>query len=180
MDQSKVLYISGSPRKESNTDYLLRKSQKITGGEFLKLIDYEVKPCDSCWICRNGNKCKIEDDMTEIILPKLKKSKGFVIGSPVYFNNVSSQTKAFMDRTWAIRGELENKIGGAIVVGRKYGHENAITAINSFFLKHEMIIANRGVSGIAFKKGSVTSDKEAIEASVRLGERINQLKIKLD
>ena len=90
MDQNKILYISGSPRKESNTDYLLRKSQKVTGGEFLKLIDYEVKPCDSCWICKNGNKCKIEDDMTEIILPKLKKSKGLVIGSPVYFNNVTS------------------------------------------------------------------------------------------
>lgn len=47
MDQNKILYISGSPRKESNTDYLLRKSQKVTGGEFLKLIDYEVKPCDA-------------------------------------------------------------------------------------------------------------------------------------
>ena len=85
-----------------------------------------------------------------------------------------------MDRTWAIRGELKNKIGGAIVVGRKYGHENAITAINSFFLKHEIIIANRGVSGIAFEKGSIKSDKEAIKASEKLGKRIDQLKIKLD
>ena len=83
--------------------------------------------------------------MSKIIIPQLLESDGIVIGSPVYFNNVSAQAKAFIDRTWCIRGKLRNKIGGAIVVGRRYGAESAITAINAFFLKHEMIPANRGV-----------------------------------
>ena len=65
--------------------------------------------------------------------------------------------KAFMDRTWCIKGKLRNKIGGAIVVGRRYGIESAITAINAFFLKHEMTPANRGVCGIAFEEGELES-----------------------
>jgi len=63
-----------------------------------------------------------------------------VLGSPVYFNNVSSILKAFIDRTWCLRGKLRNKIGAAIVVGRGYGMDSAITAINAFFLKHEIIV----------------------------------------
>lgn len=170
-----LIYVSGSPRKESNTDYLLRCSMEITGGDFLKLREYDIQPCISCWECKDEGKCTIEDDMTEVILPRLKECDGLVIGSPVFFNNVSSQTKTFIDRTWAIRGKMRNKIGGTIVVGRKYGHESAITAINSFFLKHDMIPANRGVSGMAFEKGTIEEDREAIRAAEKLGNRINEL-----
>jgi len=83
--------------------------------------------------------------------------------------------KAFMDRTWCIRGRLRNKIGGAIVVGKRYGIESAITAINAFFLKHEMIPANRGVCGIAFEEGEIQNDQEAINAARELGHRIKEL-----
>lgn len=50
----------------------------------------------------------------------LLESDAIVLGSPVYFNNVSAQMKAFMDRTWCMRGRLKNKIGGALVVGKRY------------------------------------------------------------
>lgn len=62
-----------------------------------------------------------------------------------------------------------------LLVGRRYGIESAITAINAFFLKHEMIIANRGVCGIAFKEGEILEDEEAIESANKLGERIKEL-----
>ncbi|MFW6041334.1 MAG: flavodoxin family protein [Thermoplasmatota archaeon] len=171
----RVIYISGSPRNNGNTDYLLQKVKDVADGEFLKLTNFKIEPCDSCWVCRSQEGCVIDDDMTNIIIPKLMDADALVIGTPVYFNNVSSQLKTFIDRTWSIKGKLRNKIGGTIVVGRKYGHENAITAINSFFLKHEMIVANRGVSGIAFEKESITKDEEAVKASERLGERINEI-----
>ena len=177
----KILYISGSPRKNSNTDYLLKITQSITGGEFIKLSNYKIEPCRSCRICQKISKCVINDDMCNVIIPKLIEADAIIIGSPVYFNNVSAQTKAFMDRTWCIRGKLRNKIGGAIVVGRRYGIESAITAINSFFLKHEMIVANRGVCGIAFDEGEIMKDTEAIDAAKKLGKRIKELeKIKGD
>ncbi|MFO7743707.1 MAG: flavodoxin family protein [Anaerolineae bacterium] len=171
----KVLYISGSPRKGSNTDYLLDLMLSTTGGQFVKLAEYRIEPCTSCWACLRLDDCTVDDDMANVLIPMLLRADAMVLGSPVYFNNVSAQLKAFIDRSWSIRGRLRDKIGGAVVVGRRYGAESAITAINAFFLKHEMIPANRGVSGIAFNAGDIQQDLEAIEAARRLAERINEL-----
>jgi multimeric flavodoxin WrbA len=170
-----IMHISGSPRKKSNTDYLLKYLQSLIGGEFIKLTDYKIEPCIACWACIKSSVCMIDDDMTKVLIPILLKADVIVLGSPVYFNNVSAQLKAFMDRTWCLRGKLKNKIGGAIVVGRRDGIESAIVAINSFFLKHEMIPANRGVYGLAFKEEEIKEDKEAIELIKSLGDRIKEL-----
>jgi multimeric flavodoxin WrbA len=170
-----VLYVSGSPRKKSNTDYLLELALSITGGRFVKLTDYQIEPCKSCWACLRLDRCIVDDEMNSVMAPMLSAADAIVLGSPVYFNNVSAQLKAFVDRSWSIRGKLKNKIGGAVVVGRRYGAESAITAIDAFFLKHEMIPANRGVSGIAFDAGDVHQDLEAIEATKRLAKRIIEL-----
>ncbi len=95
----KTLYISGSPRRNGNTDYLLHKVKEVTDGEFLKLINHEIEPCSSCWACRDQEGCVIDDDMTDKIIPKLIDADTLVIGTPVYFNNVSFQLKTFIDRT---------------------------------------------------------------------------------
>ena len=170
-----VLYVSGSPRKKSNTDYLLKLMLSITGGQFVKLSDYQIEPCKSCWACLKLDQCTVDDEMSCMLIPMLLTADAIVLGSSVYFNNVSAQLKTFIDRSWSIRGKLKNKIGGAVVVGRRYGAESAITAINAFFLKHEMIPANRGVCGIAFNPGDVQQDLEAVEAAKRLSERIIEL-----
>ncbi|WHE06497.1 flavodoxin family protein [Thermoanaerobacterium thermosaccharolyticum] len=162
-------------RKNGNTEYLLDISLEITGGELIRLSDYNIKYCNSCWVCQKTGICPVKDDMNEKLIPMILESDGIVLGTPVYFNNVSAQLKTFIDRTWCIKGGLRNKIGGAVVVGRKYGAESAITAINAFFLKHEMIVANRGISGIGYAKGDIESDVEAVEAAKRLGYRILEL-----
>ncbi|MDD4096771.1 MAG: flavodoxin family protein [Oscillospiraceae bacterium] len=113
--------------------------------------------------------------MTKTMTPLILSCDGIVLGSPVYFNNVSAQLKNFIDRTWCIKKDLKDKIGGAVVVGRRYGAESAITAMDSFFLKHEMIVANRGVSGIAFEEKEILKDDEAVRAVKALGKRINEL-----
>lgn len=166
-----IVYISGSPRKKSNTDYLMNCIQSRIDGEFIKLADYAIEPCHSCWACRENGCCVVDDGMETIIL-KLLTADAIVLGTPVYFNNVTAQLKAFIDQTWSIRGKLKDKIGAAVVVGRRYGAEGAITAINAFFLKHDMIIANRGISGIAFEPGEIRDDVESMEAVKRMGNRI--------
>jgi len=170
-----ILYVSGSPRKRSNTDYLLKFTLDQTGGEFIKLTDYTISPCRACWACLENASCVIRDDMSAMITPRLMAADAIVIGTPVYFNNVTAQLKCFIDRTWAIRGQLKNKIGATIVVGRRYGDEGAITAVHAFFLKHEMIIANRGISGVGFRSGDVRNDTESLEATTRLASRILEL-----
>ena len=175
-----ILYISGSPRQRSNTDYLLSSIMAQTGGEFIKLTDYDIKPCKSCWACLRMGTCVLNDDMTTTIMPKIVEADAIVLGSPVFFNNVTAQMKSFIDRTWSVRGQLKDKIGAAVVVGRRYGAEGAITAINAFFLKHQMIIANRGISGIAFEPESIKGDAESVNAAAELGSRILELSAALE
>lgn len=170
-----VVYISGSPREKSNTDHLLNLALSITGGRFIKLADYPIAPCNACWACQRAGQCVIDDYFSRSIAPLLRESDAIVLGSPVFFNNVSAHLKIFMDRTFCLKGVLKNKIGGAVAVGRKYGLESAITAINAFFLKHEMIPANRGVCGIAYAAGEVKQDREAIGSAKLLAERIREL-----
>jgi len=175
-----VLCISGSPRKDGNTDWLLRTFLSEVDGRFIRLTDYNIAHCDACWECLKRGRCRIEDDMTKSVIPLLLDCDAIVLASPIFFNNVSADMKAFMDRTWCLRGQLRNKIGGAIVVGRRYGAESAVTAINSFFLKHDMIVANRGVTGLAFKKGDIAHDAEATRSVMRLAERIKEMLSTLD
>lgn len=170
-----IIYISGSPRKNSNTEILLKEAMSITGGTLIKLSDYHFDPCGPCRACLRLGDCALKDDMTKTIVPMLLEAQGIVIGSPVLFNNVSAQTKAFMERTWYIKGRLRNKIGGAVAVGQRYGFESVITAIHAFFLKHEMIPADRGVNGIAFDSGEIVDDERAIAAARYLGKRILEL-----
>ena len=158
-----IVCISGSPRKKSNTDHLLRLVLDRTGGEFIKLSEYHIEACSSCWACVKSGQCVIADDMTATIVPKILAANVMVIGSPVYFNNVTAQMKAFMDRTWAIGTKLRDKIGAAVVAGRKYGAEGAITAIHAFFLKHDMIVAHRGISATAFGPDEVGQDAESLK-----------------
>jgi multimeric flavodoxin WrbA len=170
-----IVYVSGSPRKNSNTEILLKEAMSVTGGSLIKLSEYRIEPCSACWSCLRTGDCSVRDDMRNTIVPMLLEAEGIVIGSPVFFNNVSAPVKAFMDRTWYIKGKLRNKIGGAIVVGQRYGFESAITAIHAFFLKHEMLPANRGVNGVAFDERAILEDERAIMSARNLGSRIMEL-----
>lgn len=170
-----MLYLSGSPRRNGNTERLLAIMREVLPGELLRIADHEIGACRSCWACRERGRCVIDDDFTRVILPRMVECDALVIGCPVYFNNVPSQTKALIDRTWAYRGKLRNTVAGAVVVGRRYGAESALTALHAFYLKHEMIPANRGVYGLAFDAGEVERDQEAIDAAGRLAERVREL-----
>jgi len=170
-----VLYLSGSPRRGGNTERLLAIMQEALPGEMLRVTGLEIAPCRSCWACRERGRCVIEDDFTRVVVPRMTECDALVMGCPVYFNNVPSETKALMDRTWAYRQDFRNTIAGAVVVGRRYGAESAITALHSFYLKHEMIPANRGVCGVAFDAGEIEQDTEALEAAARLADRVIEL-----
>lgn len=115
----KIIGISGSPR-DKNTNYMLRTVLDATGRDYelIVLKDKNVNPCNACGGCYQSHKCIIKDDMQEIY-DKLLKADIIVLGSPTYFDNVSSYMKVFMDRCLPLYFSkvLKNKKVGLVTVG---------------------------------------------------------------
>lgn len=104
-----ILAVSGSPRRESTTDIIIRAI--LAGGEkaghtteFIKLNDLDISPCQACGYCREApeNWCKLEDEGS-LLLQKTIECDVLVFGSPVYMGGVSAQAKAYLDRWYSFK-----------------------------------------------------------------------------
>jgi len=103
----KFIAVNGSPRKNWNTAMLLESAvqgaeSKGADAELVHLYDIDFKGCHSCFACKlNGGKsygrCAVNDGLTEL-LDKLYEADAFVIGSPVYYADVTGETRSFMER----------------------------------------------------------------------------------
>jgi multimeric flavodoxin WrbA len=117
----KVLGISGSPVKDSNTDTLVKTILESTGldQDFVKLSEIEVAPCRACKKCAYTNQCVWDDDfkwLSQMVLD----ADALVIGTPVMYGSASGFTKAFIERLWSLRHVkllTQGKIGATAVVG---------------------------------------------------------------
>lgn len=100
----KVLGFVGSERKNGNTDLLTQKILKGVAScgievEQIYLSDLTFVPCNGCEGCRSSFRCVKKDDLQEIY-NKIDKADGIVLASPTYFYNITSITKAFLERLY--------------------------------------------------------------------------------
>lgn len=101
----KVIGFSASPRKEGNTAWMINKileGAKEQGAETQSWhsSDLDIKPCQGCLGCIQGNRCVIHDDMQKLY-DALAQADALVLGSPVYMGQMSAQAKIFTDRLFA-------------------------------------------------------------------------------
>lgn len=156
----RVLGIVCSPREGGNTEILVREALEAVaeaGGEteLILVADKSISPCDGCGDCMGNGICTINDDM-QMIYQQLELADGVILGTPVYFLNVSAQAKAVMDRTYAILGTrgLRGKVAAALVAVRRVGAGQVLSLLYSYFNVHRMIIAGGGI-GYGREKGEV-------------------------
>lgn len=156
----RVVGISGSPRRNGNTELLLGEALRAaeTEGcetEVFRLSEKRVLPCDACHSCFETGACRIADDMQELY-GMLEHADGVLFGSPVYFGSVSAQAKAVMDRMFALLGRraLQDKVAGALVVTRRVGAIQARSLIYGFAIAQGMIVAG-GAIGYGREPGDV-------------------------
>ena len=102
MNPAYVLGISGSPRRNGNTELLIKEfmnGAKSRGHktELFLLTELKISPCTSCDSCQRTGKCVIDDDM-QLMHKKLLEADYIVFASPIYFGGVSAQLKSFIDR----------------------------------------------------------------------------------
>jgi multimeric flavodoxin WrbA len=102
-----IVAINGSPRKNGNTAILLGKAQEGAASkgaqtELIQLYDLNYKGCISCFACkRKGGKsygkCAVQDDLTGVF-EKIEKADALILGSPIYFGEVTGAMRSFLER----------------------------------------------------------------------------------
>lgn len=121
----------------------------------------------------------------EVAAEDLVSSDAVIVGTPVYFGNMSGEVKTFFDN-WNLKFRLSqerrmaNKVGGAFATGASIssGKELTILSIIGAMLLNQMIIVSGGGGFSATATTGPTSpgidDKEVAEAQ-DLGKRVAEI-----
>lgn len=178
----KVVAFNGSPRKDGNTTILInhvfREIEKEgVETELVQLSGKRIHGCIACYKCfeNKDRRCAVKDDVANECIEKMIKAEGIILGSPVYFTDVTAEMKALMDRagfvSMANGGMYKNKVGATVVAVRRSGAIHTLDTMNHFFLAGQMIVVGRGI-GVGRDKGEVEKDEEGLQAVKALGQRM--------
>lgn len=185
----KVVLFNGSPRKEGNTYHCLNivmNELKAAGVE----CDYnwigmeKLQGCTACMKCTENDdqRCALTGDKMNDYIKKMLNSDGIIIGSPTYFSDLSTSTKALIERAgYATGGYLKHKVGAAVVAVRRAGANHVFSSINYFFLIKQMFVVGSSYwnVGIGRQPGEVLEDEEGIRTFENLGKNFAYLLKKL-
>ena len=175
-----ILILSGSPRKNGNTDLLVEAFSKGASEkhhvEVVSVHDFKVNPCMGCNACftSEGNVCIQKDDMS-LIYGKLANADMLVIASPVYFYGLSAQLKAVIDRCHnPIRDTFHIKKAALLLVGAASLPE----LFDSILTQYQLCLnffhiedAGHVLVRSAKEKGGVR-DTKALEEAEELGKKV--------
>lgn len=196
----KILSISGSPVSNASTDILLNRiSDSIKSGlgnraeaevSFVKLNALTYRPCQSCGVDPTPRWC-FYDDLAPVF-DQLAVCDCLLFGSPVYFDCVSAQSKAFIDRcncfrpadfdeeekTRFIRRLKRQRPGAMVLVGGERGwFEGARRVIAGFFKWVEvtnegnLMYSSPGTSA----RGAAAEDSEILAQADELGRHLAEV-----
>ncbi len=101
----KLLAISASPRKDGNTEIIMREAMRAAtdlgaSAEMLRIQKLKIGYCVGCRKCKQPGYqklCTIDDDMTQVYA-KIQDCDLMIMGFPVYTGRESAQLSVFFDR----------------------------------------------------------------------------------
>ena len=189
----KVVAFNGSARKDGNTAILVRKvfAELEAEGietELVQLAGQTIRGCIACGKCRENKnqRCAITGDIVNDCIAKMAEADGIILGSPVYFADITAETKALIDRAGYVSRSnndlFKRKVGAAVVAARRGGFIHAFDSINHFFLIGQMIVPGSVYwnMGIGRAAGDVNQDEEGLQTMQALGQNMAWLLKKLN
>lgn len=188
----RVLVINGSPRKKGTIATLLHSvADHIEGADvhWFDVNDLNVRPCTGCMRCRSTERCILPEDDAHKIAEEIKLSDLLVMGTPVYWGNISGQMKLVFDRIVpTMMGESKRGIPIPLHKGKKAVIVTACTTIWPIsVLFHQTTNALHAMKEILHYSGfkvvgklalSGTKNRSSIPQSIldkgkRLGEKLS-------
>jgi multimeric flavodoxin WrbA len=179
----KVVAFNGSARRDGNTAILINHvfselEKEGISTELVQLSGSKIRGCTACGGCgKNLDKhCVIKDDLVNESIDKMIAADGIILGSPVYFADITGEMKSFMDRTGYVgranKDMYKQKVGAAVVAVRRAGAMHAFDTLNHFFLINQMFIPGSSYwnIGVGREIGEVNKDEEGIKTMKILGQ----------
>ncbi|MCG8510414.1 MAG: flavodoxin family protein [Rhodospirillales bacterium] len=189
----KVVAVNGSARENGNTRILIdtvraELEQEGIETEVFELAGRDIHGCRVCAECSTGPdpECGMDDDDLNEILPGLLEADGMILGSPVYFSDVTPEMKALIDRAGRVnragRHLLRRKPAAGVVAVRRAGAMHTFDSLNHFFQINEMIVVGSSYwnIGIGHAKGDVENDTEGLRTMKTLGANMAWLMKRLN
>ena len=102
----KIVCVLGSPRPKGNSAYIADRfcrTAEALGAEIqtFALNKLKYRGCQACMTCKTKlDRCVLKDDLAQV-LDAIRDAEVLVMASPIYYGEVSSQLKAFIDRTFS-------------------------------------------------------------------------------
>ncbi len=189
----RVVAINGSGKKDGNTCLLLKTALAELQAEGIetKLIQMAenspIQGCIACYRCmeQKNMKCAVDTDPFNDYFQEIRNADGILLGSPVYFSDITAGMKALIERCGFVArangNVLRRKVGAGVIAVRRAGSNHALSSINYLFLISEMIIPGSSYWNMGFGRnpGEVTSDAEGMETMKTLGKNMAWLLKKL-
>ncbi len=189
----KVIAFNGSARKEGNTSMLIgmvfeELTKEGIETELVELSGKDMHGCIACYGCfgSQDKRCAVDNDYVNECIEKMLSADGIIIGSPTYFADVTTETKALIDRAGLVAkangDSFARKVGAAVIAVRRGGSIHAFDTINHFFTISQMIIPGSSYwnFGIGLNPGDVDGDEEGKQTMRVLGQNMAWLLKKLD
>ncbi|MFX1499489.1 MAG: flavodoxin family protein [Promethearchaeota archaeon] len=183
-----ILGIVGSPRINGNTHVLVSKildgaKEMNAKVDMIFLNKLNIKECDGCHVCWEGNQCNKNDDMIDIY-QKIIESDIIIFGTPVYWYGPTGLMKLFLDRFVFFNSpENREKIKGKkaiLVVPFEEENFNTVALLISLFEKSfqylEITLIEKLIIPGVTKRGEVSEKKEIMDKAFQLGKYLCSIK----
>lgn len=182
----RVVAFNGSARKDGNTCLLLKavlEELQAEGAETELIQMAEKGPIQGCIACfrcmeQKNMKCAVETDPFNEYFEKITKADGILLGSPVYFSDITAGMKALIERCGLVSrangNVLRRKVGAGVIAVRRAGSNHSLASLNYLFLISEMIIPGSSYWNMGFGRepGEVAGDAEGMETVKTLGRNM--------
>ncbi|MFZ0005029.1 MAG: flavodoxin family protein [Methanoregula sp.] len=180
---TKVIAFNGSPRKKGNTSILIGYIFEVLEGEgieteLIQVGGKKVRGCTACMKCfenKDGH-CVFDDDIINHCIDRIVEADGIILGSPVYFLDVTTEMKGLIDRagfvSMANGGLYQRKAGMAVAAVRRSGGSRTLDTMLHFLLATGMVVPAFPVLGVGREIGDVHKDEEGVGRARDAGKNI--------
>jgi multimeric flavodoxin WrbA len=188
----KILGVCGSARKGKTTATALQvalEAAKAVDPERIEIELIELAGRNINGLVAAG--VPLPPDQKDDFLPLEPKIadpavRGIIVGSPVYFGDMSSLCKGFLERLMVFKKTmaLSNRVGGALAVAgaRNGGQEHTLRSIQAALFSQEMVVVGDGRPTCHYgatlwnnAKDDIMQDAAGLATAKNLGRRVAEI-----